>query len=102
MDGEGQHADSENVPGSAVALGKLWAFGFGNPFGPSTSSAFAPVPKTAATGVMYDPATNSWSPAPNLNAARSFVAGTMAGTRLVAAGGFNGATHGRDDRNAAA
>ena len=29
---------AENVPGSAAALGKLWAFGFGNPFGPSPSA----------------------------------------------------------------
>ena len=84
----------ENVPGSAAANGLLYAFGFGNPFGPSTRSSVseAPVPKTANTGVKYDPVSDSWSAAPNLNVARSFVGGTLAGTRLVAAGGFNGTT----------
>ena len=111
-----------NVPGSAVALNRLWIFGGGNPFGPiagaptqdasaSTKAAFASsssnsvpaanalglnarnrVPDLTNTGYVYDPADDSWSDAPSMNELRSFVSGTSIGARVFAAGGVAGVT----------
>ncbi len=92
-----------NVPGSAVALDRLWVYGGGSPFGPTrdarSTTAFATervkgqlVPNTTNGAMAYDPATDSWSAAPNLNVQRSFPAGAAIGTKLIAAGGFNGTT----------
>ena len=81
-----------NVPGSAAALGTLRVFGSGNPFGPSLS--LQPGPDTANTGLVYDPVADLWSNDANLNVARSFVAGSWVpgAGKLVAAGGYDGAT----------
>jgi hypothetical protein len=110
-----------NVPGSAVALNRLWVFGRGNPLGPmaggSTRNAFAStkaasagspnpvsaanvlgrnhasrVPDLTSTGYVYDPADDSWSDAPSMNEFRSFASGTSIGARLFAAGGVSGVT----------
>lgn len=108
---------NNNVPGSAVALSRLWIFGGGNPFGPtkagsartefaSTRTAFSGepsatpiafqvrngirVPNLSSTAFVYDPETDSWSGAPGMNDLRSFTSGTSIGTRLFAAGGLNG------------
>ena len=51
-----------DAQGSAVASNKLWSFGGENPTTPTT------------TTVAYDPGTNSWTAAPSMNTARSFVA----------------------------
>src|SRR5262249_10039541 len=61
----------ENVPGSAVAGGKLWLFGFGTPFNPNSPlgrslDAFDLAPTAGATTLSYDPATQSWSSGPDL------------------------------------
>ena len=63
-----------DVPGSAPASGKLWAFG-----GEDSSSP-------TATTVAYDPAANSWSSGPNLSVARSSVAGAAIGNTLGGCG----------------
>jgi hypothetical protein len=108
---------NNNVPGSAVALNRLWIFGGGNPFGPtkagstrtefaSTRTAFSReqsatpnafqvrngirVPNLSSTAFVYDPETDSWSGAPGMNDLRSFASGTSIGARLFAAGGLNG------------
>src|SRR5207249_2301301 len=50
-------AIQNNVPGSAVALGRLWAFGGGNPFGPAREdSTTAASPKRQGSA----PATNTF------------------------------------------
>jgi N-acetylneuraminic acid mutarotase len=103
--------DQNNVPGSAVALDNMWVFGGGNPFsGVSagrTKIAFqlskaafpwafvkgqTPIPATANTGRRYDPVTDTWFTAPNMNVVRSFTSGAAVGNTVVAAGGYNGAT----------
>ncbi len=92
-----------NTPGSAVALGRLWVYGGGNPFGPAlgstTTAAFVRkrvkargVPDTTNGATVYDPVTDSWSVAPSLNAQRSFPAGAAIGNELIAAGGYSGST----------
>jgi hypothetical protein len=108
---------NNNVPGSAVALNRLWIFGGGNPFGPtkagstrtefaSTRTAFSReqsaspnafqvrngirVPNLSSTAFVYDPETDSWSGAPGMNDLRSFASGTSIGARLFAAGGLDG------------
>jgi hypothetical protein len=100
-----------NVPGSAVALDALFAFGGGNPFvapgSPaakpgfrSTKAAFATervkgpaVPDTANNTFVYDPATDSWTTSANMNTLRSFTSGAFIGNsnKIIAAGGFDGA-----------
>ncbi len=72
-----------NVPGSGVLNGKLWLFGGGTPFAQS---------ETSGASQIYDPVTDTWTSGPALNSARSIVAGTNVGNKLIAAGGFNGAT----------
>jgi N-acetylneuraminic acid mutarotase len=108
--------DQNNVPGSAVALDNLWVFGGGNPFVASSArkgtshsmkppvdirkAAFpwahvkglTPIPTTANTGRRYDPATDTWFTAPNMNALRAFTSGAAVGNKVVAAGGYNGST----------
>jgi N-acetylneuraminic acid mutarotase len=101
-----------NVPGSAVALDALFAFGGGNPFtGPasptaaarpgfrSTKAAFATervrgptVPDTANNTFVYDPATDVWTTSANMNTVRSFTSGAYIGNsnKIIAAGGFDG------------
>jgi N-acetylneuraminic acid mutarotase len=101
-----------NVPGSAVALDALFAFGGGNPFtGPasptaaarpgfrSTKAAFATervrgptVPDTANNTFVYDPATDVWTTSANMNTVRSFPSGAYIGNsnKIIAAGGFDG------------
>ena len=78
-----------NVPGSGVALGRLWAFGGGNPFGSietgSTTAAFArplvpalvkgkqekiSAPLTFNGTFLYDPVTDSWSSPSSMNSIR--------------------------------
>ena len=108
---------NNNVPGNAVALGRLWVFGGGNPFGPtragstktgsaSTRTAFirdqsatpnafqvrngSRVPNMSSSAFVYDPETDSWSDAPGMNDLRSFASGTSIGARLFAAGGLDG------------
>jgi len=108
---------NNNVPGSAVALNRLWIFGGGNPFGPtkagstrtefaSTRTAFSReqsatpnafqvrngirVPNLSSTAFVYDPEMDSWSGAPGMNDLRSFASGTSIGARLFAAGGLDG------------
>ena len=49
-------------------------------------------PDTTNTSVRYNPATDTWSTAPTMNVARAFTAGTAVGSKLVAAGGYNGST----------
>src|SRR5438309_6693659 len=105
-------AVQNNVCGSAVALGRLWVFGGGNPFGParedSTKAALpkpqGPAPATntfrrknntktpdlTSASYIYDPVTDSWSDAPGMNDLRSFASGTSIGTKVFAAGGLNG------------
>ena len=92
-----------NVRGSAVALERLWAFGGGNPFGPTyqglTKDASARplnqaaikdnplVPLATNDTVVYDPMGDSWSSAaPNEHAAPIHI-GTAIGAKLIAAGG---------------
>jgi hypothetical protein len=91
-----------NVPGNAVALGRLWVFGGGNPFSVHKSSSMtavfdqrrvklkSEVPTTTNIGVVYNPETDIWSSSPSMNVSRSFTSGTAIGTKLVAAGGFDG------------
>jgi len=108
---------NNNVPGSAVALNRLWVFGGGSPFGParagstktgsaSTRSAFIRsdnrlpaafgaknnrrTPDLTSGGFVYDPETDSWSDASAMNDLRSFASGTSMGARLFAAGGLDG------------
>ena len=108
-----------NVPGSAVASGRLWVFGGGNPFAGvgAGNSALPPtkarsdaaqaafpsavaegvkgqaVPDTADDGRYYDPVSDTWASAPNLAVARSFPSsGAIGDNLLIAAGGFNGST----------
>jgi hypothetical protein len=108
---------NNNVPGNAVALNRLWIFGGGNPFGPSeasstkteldstrtafimdqsaTPNAFqagngSRAPNLSSSAFVYDPETDSWSDAPEMNDFRSFGSGTSIGTRLFAAGGLDG------------
>ena len=95
-------AGNTNVAGSGVALDNLWAFGGGNPFGPThrDGSSKAAVPSERVKGqagpdttngtVRYDPATDTWSTAPNMNVQRSFTSGTAIGAKLIAAGGYDG------------
>ena len=92
-----------NVPGSAVALGRLWVFGGGNPFSADKSSSMTAAvderaiklkgaaPTTTNIGVVYNPDTDIWSSSPSMNVPRSFTSGTAIGTKLIAAGGFDGA-----------
>src|SRR5438093_655814 len=88
-----------NVPGSGAASGLLWVFGGGNPFvsaGPSQTgltAADAPsklsfpwslfkrpqVPDTSNAGRFFNPASNTWTPSPNMNSVRSFPAGGAIG-----------------------
>ena len=49
-------------------------------------------PDTTNTSVRYNPATDTWSSAPTMNVSRSFVSGTAIGSKLIAAGGYNGST----------
>jgi len=101
-----------NVPGSAVALDALFAFGGGNPFtGPgsptaaakpgfrSTKAAFPAgrvrgpaVPDTANNTFVYNPATDGWTTSANMNTVRSFTSGAFIGNsnKIIAAGGFDG------------
>src|SRR6266516_4015688 len=90
---------NNNVRGSGVALDNLWVFGGGNPFGPtaSTKAAFARervkgqlVPNTTNGAVRYDPATDTWSTAPNMNVQRAFTSGAAISAKLIAAGGYDG------------
>jgi N-acetylneuraminic acid mutarotase len=97
-----------NVPGSAVALDRLWVFGGGSPFGPTGSSSPAAgstkllgpeavegkalIPMTTNNTVLYDPATDSWSSSADMNVTRSFSSGAAIGNKLIAAGGYNGST----------
>ena len=100
---------NNNVPGSAVALSRLWVFGGGNPFiapgGPSSTAAFVkPALKLGANGkieapatgnatLVYDPATDTWiNPGVNMTSLRAFPGGTAINAKLVAAGGYNGST----------
>ncbi len=99
---------NNNVAGSGVALDHLWAFGGGNPFGPgahgSSKAAFARplnpaniknktlIPLTTTSTYLYDPATDSWSSTSNMNVLRSFPSGAAIGAKLIAAGGYNGAS----------
>ena len=88
-------AVQNNGVGSAVALGRLWVFGGGNPFGPahqsSTKAAFvtsqgqAPVPSAntsadngnsrapdiSTSSFAYDPVTDNWSDAPSMASSTS-------------------------------
>ena len=104
-------ADQNNVPGSAVALDKLWVFGGGNPFiaagatkgaSPSTKAAFAKafvkgvkgqsIPATANTTRFYNPPPDdTWSSfSSNMNSVRSFPSGAAIVDKLVCAGGYDG------------
>jgi Kelch motif/Galactose oxidase, central domain len=105
-------AIQNNVAGSAVALGRLWVFGGGNPFGSarkgSTRAAFpmregsvpatntfrrknnSRTPDLTSASYVYDPVTDSWSDAPSMNELRSFASGTSIGTKLFAGGGLDG------------
>ncbi len=94
-------AGNTNVAGSGVAVDNLWAFGGGNPFGPgghgSSKAAFArervkgrPVPDTTNGTVRYDPSTDTWSSAPNMNVQRSFPSGAAIADKLISAGGYDG------------
>jgi hypothetical protein len=91
-----------NVPGSAVALGKLFVFGGGNPFLADKSRSNFPLasktdtkgkphaPSSDNSGRAYDPVTDSWLVASDMNELRSFPAGTAIGNNLFVAGGsFN-------------
>jgi N-acetylneuraminic acid mutarotase len=92
----------DNVPGSAVALGKLFVFGGGNPFASDNSRSNIPsrpkkdakghphAPMASNTGRAYDPATDTWLVAPNMNVTRLFPSGTAIGNTLFAAGGDDG------------
>ena len=84
-----------NYPGSAVAQGRLWSIGGGQPFRPGVPGA-RPVltsgsaPDSLADVISYDPATNSWRTEPSLNLARSFTGGTSIGSSyIITAGGYN-------------
>ena len=108
---------NNNVPGSAVALDRLWVFGGGDPFGPahqssSNAAAFVrshgkqsvpspnfskgknnnQVPDLSSAAFVFDPETDSWSDAPSMNELRSFASGASIGARLFAAGGLAGGT----------
>ncbi len=99
------YSSQNNVPGSAVAAGRLWVFGGGNPFNPTGSSrcVFPSPPKSLPdrsdlffptvddSGRYYDPRTDTWHSSPSLAVARSFPSGGAIGDNLlVAAGGYNG------------
>jgi len=90
-----------STPGSAVALDRLWVFGGGDPYavGTGSSSSIVPrlfvkadgrLPTTSSSTTVYDPFSDTWSSAPAMNVARSFVSGTAINTKLIAAGGFDG------------
>ena len=49
-------------------------------------------PDTTNISVRYNPATDSWLPAPTMNVVRAFTSGTAIGSKLIAAGGYNGST----------
>src|SRR5262245_10187022 len=72
-----------NVPGSAVALDQLWAFG-----------GCTPTPCNPFPGMnnaeSFDPVGNAWTVQPNLNHARSFPGGAVWGNTLYAVGGRDG------------
>ena len=72
-----------NVPGSAVALSKLWSFG-----GCTTTpcNPFDGIP----TVESFDPVANTWSSEASLNHQRSFPGGTAIGSTLFAVGGRDG------------
>ena len=103
MEDKSQHAGTQNnVRGSAVALDRLWAFGGGNPFGPTyqdltKDTSARPLDQTAikdnplvplATNdtVVYDPMADSWSSAAPMNMQSPFTSGTAIGAKLIAAG----------------
>ena len=82
----------ENAPGSAVAGGKLWLFGFGTPFAQysplgKSRYIFDLAPAAGATTLSYDPATSTWTTGPDMNVAKSFTSGSAVGNTLVSAGG---------------
>jgi hypothetical protein len=94
----------QNIPGSAVALGKLWVFGGGNPFRINNSRSTIPplhpektngmpaTPNTTSSGRFYDPQTNSWGYGVDMSVERSFPAATAIGSKLFAIGGASGFT----------
>ena len=104
-----------NVPGGAVALNALFAFGGGDPFIGARSSSMAKdvfrstkaafpwavpkgslvngkkplLPDTTNHAYVYIPAEDAWRPFSNMNSPRSFPAGAAIGDQLVASGGFD-------------
>jgi len=98
--------DQNNVPGSAVALDRLWVFGGGNQFAAdnqrSTPAARLnprnrvaikdklSLPLTTRAMIVYDPTTDTWSSSASMNVQRSFPSSAVINDKLIAAGGYNG------------
>src|SRR3954463_13779824 len=91
----------QNTPGSAVALGKLWVFGGDDDFFAADNRSTIPhlrhaspkgepaTPATTNSARVYDPLTNIWGTARDMNVARSLPAATAVGSKLFAAGGID-------------
>ena len=95
---------ASNYPAGTTIGGKLYMIGGGNPFagpaaagrkaGKGTGAADAPrSPRSFNNTYLYDPVTNSWSPGPSLNTARSFAdaatVNTAGGETAVVVAGYN-------------
>jgi hypothetical protein len=84
-----------NVPGTAVVGGKIWVIGGGNPFLGLDGLAFPAgnnSPNALGTTIIYNPVTDSWSNGPSLNISRAFIGATALRGRIIAFGGWDGAT----------
>ncbi|HET6261690.1 MAG TPA: S-layer homology domain-containing protein, partial [Chloroflexia bacterium] len=86
-----------HAPGSGALGGKLWIFGGGIPDASGRTEANSNVnakaqahsPSALNSTYIYDPAANIWTAGPNLNVARSYIAGSVVGNTVVAAGGVD-------------
>jgi N-acetylneuraminic acid mutarotase len=86
-----------HAPGSAALGEKLWIFGGGKPLANgrtdansnANAKAQAQSPSALNSTYIYDPAANIWTAGPNLNVARTYIAGSVVGNRVVAVGGMD-------------
>ncbi|HYO49386.1 MAG TPA: S-layer homology domain-containing protein [Chloroflexia bacterium] len=86
-----------HAPGSGALGGKLWIFGGGTPDASGRTEANSNVnakaqahsPSALNSTYIYDPAANIWTAGPNLNVARAYIAGSVVGNTVVAAGGVD-------------
>jgi N-acetylneuraminic acid mutarotase len=86
-----------HAPGSGALGGKLWIFGGGTPDASGRTETNSNVnaktqahsPSALNSTYIYDPAANLWTAGPNLNVARTYIAGSVVGNTVVAAGGVD-------------